>query len=129
MRKDGWSANMLEVELGINRMVIGGILIDAGLGGKPVGEDNMRCPKCREKGHGANGCPNGDALDQLDAAEGYVEGKQPPINEKQYANIKQAHFQYNVSLSTLRMNYPTLTVEQMQAACNSQNYDEYKRKL
>lgn len=87
MRKDGYSANMIATEFEVARNTVHTILQEAGYHGREKGEDAllMRCAKCKVKGHQAAACPTGDALDQLDAAEGWV-GEQSPkvrsINEQ-----------------------------------------------
>lgn len=128
MRRDGYSSGHIEVELGVNRMVVGIILRQAGIADSPGRPDErypLRCAKCGEFGHSPTGCEKGDALDQLDAAEGFTPRMEGKLTRDQYAKLKEAHYKYDVPASTLRINYPRMTVEAIELALRTQNYEEY----
>jgi hypothetical protein len=85
MRKDGYSGLQISAELSISKPTVYRILNEEGIAGKPTKADGMRCAKCKEKGHQASACPTGDALDQLDAAEGYDDNA---LSQVQFSRIK-----------------------------------------
>ena len=47
------------------------------------------------------------------------------LTRDQYGKLKEAHFRYLVPASTLRIQYPRLSVEEMEAIFLTQNYEEY----
>jgi hypothetical protein len=129
MRRDGWSANMLETELGIRRAVIGKILKHAGFASKPTSADNMRCAKCKEKGHQASNCPTGDSLDQLDRAEGQPVGRtilDAPVrlNENEYNEVREM-LGDGLSITEVGFNYPQVELSEIRRAKNASGYEDY----
>jgi hypothetical protein len=88
MRQDGYSGLQISAELSLSKPVVYKVLNEEGISGKPTKEDDMRCAKCKQKGHSASACPTGDALDQLDAAEGYTERDDNALSQVQFSRIK-----------------------------------------
>lgn len=88
MRQDGYSGLQIAAELSLSKPTVYKVLNEEGFSGKPTKADGMRCAKCKEKGHHASACPTGDALDQLDAAEGYTERDDNALSQVQFSRIK-----------------------------------------
>lgn len=117
---------MMSIELGINRMQIGGVLRANGFGGKPTADDNMRCPKCREKGHQAAECPTGDALDRLDREAGWVEpeAKQTTMSLHDFVECKMAQ-SHDISALQVSIEKPHLDRKDVELAYRCRDYDVY----
>lgn len=93
LRNDGYSGLKIETELGLSKSTVYKVLNEEGISGKSKKSDDMRCAKCGEKGHAPSNCPTGDALDQLDKAEGWTESKPSKLNAIHFSRIKlsQSH--------------------------------------
>lgn len=117
---------MLQTELGIGRLIIGKVLREAGFAEKPTSADNMRCPKCKEKGHAASNCPTGDALDRLDREAGWVEPelKQKVMSLHDFEDCKQAQA-HEISALQVAIEKPHLDRKEVELAYRCRDYDVY----
>lgn len=124
MRKDGHSGTQIALELGVNKTSVYIILNEVGISGHQTKDDDMRCAKCKKKGHTAIECPTGDALDQLDKAEGWDEAK-PILSRKDYAEIKSLHFRDGLNAEEIRINFTALGKDGITKVLDSKNYEEF----
>ena len=131
MRKDGYSASYIHVQLGIHsRADAARIIREAGIvdsASYPDPRYPLRCAKCKEHGHTEGQCEKGDALDQLDAQEkDYKKKRNAALSVEKFQQIKIAiHHQLDPETIAREMHIDLKEVTKAELA---RTYEEYCEK-